>query len=638
VADGVNDGNQTFRIGTSDVTSNDPRYGGTDPYNPPDVTGTTINIDIPALVIGGVGNGLVTSEAGTTAQFTVRLSIKPTSNVTIPLSVNRTSEAKVSPTSLTFTPQNFSVAQIVTVRGLNDAIEDGDMAYNVILGVPVVPSGGDSGYANLDKRTVAGVNRDDDDTTAPVVTITSPRNNDALSSLSAITGTAQDVAGQNTSASRAVVSVSVSLLRLDDPATSANEQGYYNSTTNTFGSTQTLNPATYDASTLRWTLALTSLPQGKYRAQAFATDRAGNKGTSAVIIFTLDLTAPTVLINTPGTPSDGKVPVFTRLTQVAGTASDSGSGVRRVRVQVVRQEKATNGNVLSQSFLLADGTFSPTAIPETLLPAIIAAPNSAGTVNFTLDLPELPSGNYYVRARVDDNVDNPGFSAKVFFFIRNTSPGPDDFQTGQTYLISLPYMDSAAPGATTTPDRAFSVEMFDPVTNEQRYQLIRYNAITGVYEPLLPDSLLKRGEGYFLKALTTNLRILRPADDPTRIPMDPTIDRFTVTLRRNPSANADDPNNGFNLIGDPFNPESPASFIAADWTNATVEYNGVTYATVTEAAAAGIVDARLFTFNSATGQYEPVDTNIEVFKGYFVRTIFDGVKVTLKAVSATPGQ
>ena len=62
-------------------------------------------------------SGLVTTEAGGTASFTVVLTSQPTANVTIGLSSSDTSEGTVSPTSLTFTSSNWSTPQLVTVSG-----------------------------------------------------------------------------------------------------------------------------------------------------------------------------------------------------------------------------------------------------------------------------------------------------------------------------------------------------------------------------------------------------------------------------------------------------------------------------------------------------------------------------------------
>jgi hypothetical protein len=219
----------------------------------------------------------------------------------------------------------------------------------------------------------------------------------------------------------------------------------------------------------------------------------------------------------------------------------------------------------------------------------------------------------------------------VTITLRNVS-GAEDFLIGQSYLFSLPYANTAEAGATVRPNEAFNVSMFNPTTGEQRYLLSRFNPLTASYEILDESAQLRRGEGYLIKPLTANVRILRPAEDESRQPLDRTITTWTYTLRRNASASSTDPNNGFNLIGDPFHPDF---FLAADWQNATFIDGTNTYQGVAAAAAAGLVDSRLFTLNSATGAFEPTNGNLDVFEGYFVRAFKDNVQVRVQAISAT---
>lgn len=56
----------------------------------------------------------------------------PTADVTIGLSSSDTTEGTVSPSSLTFTPTNWDVPQTVTVTGVNDSLDDADVAYEVL--------------------------------------------------------------------------------------------------------------------------------------------------------------------------------------------------------------------------------------------------------------------------------------------------------------------------------------------------------------------------------------------------------------------------------------------------------------------------------------------------------------------------
>jgi len=67
-----------------------------------------------------------------------------------------------------------------------------------------------------------------------------------------------------------------------------------------------------------------------------------------------------------------------------------------------------------------------------------------------------------------------------------------------------------------------------------------------------------------------------------------------------------------------------------------VQDGATTSDNVAAAAAAGVIDSRRYTFDQATGGYQPVTGNLEPFKGYFVKTFKDNVRVTLKAVTTAP--
>ena len=87
--------------------------------------------------------GLMTTEAGGTATFTVVLTSAPTGDVTINLSSSDTDRGHGRPASLTFTAANWNVAQTVTVTGVDDALVDGDVAYTIATTV----TSGDAIYA-----------------------------------------------------------------------------------------------------------------------------------------------------------------------------------------------------------------------------------------------------------------------------------------------------------------------------------------------------------------------------------------------------------------------------------------------------------------------------------------------------------
>jgi Ca2+-binding RTX toxin-like protein len=72
-----------------------------------------------------------TTEAGGAATFSVKLSRKPTADVTVNFVSSDTTEGTVSVGSLTFTPADFNTAKTLTVTGVNDAIVDGNIAYSI---------------------------------------------------------------------------------------------------------------------------------------------------------------------------------------------------------------------------------------------------------------------------------------------------------------------------------------------------------------------------------------------------------------------------------------------------------------------------------------------------------------------------
>ncbi|MBM4093899.1 MAG: DNRLRE domain-containing protein, partial [Planctomycetes bacterium] len=123
------DGPVAYTIVTAPAVSNDPGYNNLDAD---DVAATNLDNDAAGFVVTPT-SGLVTTEAGATATFTVALTAQPSDSVSFPLSSSNTLEGTVSPASLTFAPGNWNVPQTVTVTGVNDFIEDGAVPYTVVL-------------------------------------------------------------------------------------------------------------------------------------------------------------------------------------------------------------------------------------------------------------------------------------------------------------------------------------------------------------------------------------------------------------------------------------------------------------------------------------------------------------------------
>ena len=80
------------------------------------------------------------------------------STVTVNISSADTGEITVSPSSLSFSTSNYSVAQTVTMTGVNDNVSDGNQSIAITNSI----ASSDSDYAALDNQTVTAVNVDDD--------------------------------------------------------------------------------------------------------------------------------------------------------------------------------------------------------------------------------------------------------------------------------------------------------------------------------------------------------------------------------------------------------------------------------------------------------------------------------------------
>jgi len=103
--------------------------------------------------------GLVTTEAGGAAVFSVVLDTKPEGNVNIVLSSSNTTEGTVSTDLLTFTASDWDIPQTVTVTGQDDFFDDGDVAYTIIVTMGFTS---DEEYADIDPADVSATNQDDD--------------------------------------------------------------------------------------------------------------------------------------------------------------------------------------------------------------------------------------------------------------------------------------------------------------------------------------------------------------------------------------------------------------------------------------------------------------------------------------------
>ncbi|HEY3371327.1 MAG TPA: Calx-beta domain-containing protein [Prolixibacteraceae bacterium] len=158
VNDYMIDGNIPYHIVTSLASSTDPLYSV---INPSDVSVTNNDDDVAGVTVTPI-SGLVTSESGGTngsATFTVVLNSQPSADVIISIASDNTNEGTVSPSTVTFTNGNWNSAQTITILGVDDLIDDGNIVYHINTGACV---SGDLNYSGFFPRIVSVTNNDND--------------------------------------------------------------------------------------------------------------------------------------------------------------------------------------------------------------------------------------------------------------------------------------------------------------------------------------------------------------------------------------------------------------------------------------------------------------------------------------------
>lgn len=159
--DAATDGAQNYSIVTAAAVSADPLYSG---LNDVDVSVTNADNE-PGITINPP-SGLVTTEAGGTASFTVVLNTAPTADVTIGLTSSQPGTGTINVSSVTFTATNWNTPQTVTVTGIGEAIDDGDTVYNIVTAAAVSTDPLYNGFNTPD----VSVSQADDDTAGINVT------------------------------------------------------------------------------------------------------------------------------------------------------------------------------------------------------------------------------------------------------------------------------------------------------------------------------------------------------------------------------------------------------------------------------------------------------------------------------------
>ena len=98
----------------------------------PNIANFEISGVVPPLAgvtITQTGGNTSVVEGGASDSYTVVLNTQPTADVTI--AIGNTAQTTTSPTTITFTPANWNIAQNVTVTAINDAVPEGAHTGNI---------------------------------------------------------------------------------------------------------------------------------------------------------------------------------------------------------------------------------------------------------------------------------------------------------------------------------------------------------------------------------------------------------------------------------------------------------------------------------------------------------------------------
>jgi len=315
VDDIVEDGDIVYSIITGAATSDDINYAGLDAV---DVSVTNSDDDTAGIVVDPI-SGLNTTETGGTDTFNVVLISPPTAPLTIDLSSSDPSEGLVSPGSLSFTSANWNAAQDVTVTGLDDMVDDGDIAYSITM----VAASSDPNYDNFNLPDIAVTNLDDDHTPVaePDAYIT---NQDIL------TVTVPGVLGNDSDADIQDTLIAVLQTDVQNGSLTLNEDGSF-----------------------VYTPGLTFNGEDDF---TYKVSDGTNSSPSVIVTITVDRVAPTVDWASPvgnGGQLEVTNAVEDQIIQLEANPSDSKTGIERVyfyRWDAINQRNVAIGTVYAEPY------------------------------------------------------------------------------------------------------------------------------------------------------------------------------------------------------------------------------------------------------------------------------------------------
>ncbi|KAH3742736.1 calcium-binding protein [Pelomyxa schiedti] len=137
------DGNVSYNIKAVPTSSSDPLYNNQDFSNSfPLMT----NLDNEIAAVSLFYHNITTSESGGSVSIMAHLQAMPQCTLVLPLTVNDSSEAKVSfpaPPTISVLPSAWSNNWTIVIVGVDDYVADGDVVYSLTVGPAVcAPSSG----------------------------------------------------------------------------------------------------------------------------------------------------------------------------------------------------------------------------------------------------------------------------------------------------------------------------------------------------------------------------------------------------------------------------------------------------------------------------------------------------------------
>jgi len=159
VNDDIDDGNisVTITLAVVDADSHDSY----DNVANQTVSAVNTDNDTAGFTISQSGGATTVTEGASTDDFTLVLTAEPLSDVVLSVVSSDTGEVTTGSATVTFTNANWDTAQTVTLTGVDDSVDDGNV--NSTITIAVVDGSSSNEYDNVANQTFTVANTDNDD-------------------------------------------------------------------------------------------------------------------------------------------------------------------------------------------------------------------------------------------------------------------------------------------------------------------------------------------------------------------------------------------------------------------------------------------------------------------------------------------